>query len=171
MKIRYEIIRDDYLKFNMYHINNSKKAKMEMRIHRIFVPIGIAGLAFAFNVLTKMPLILGIPVFFGIGIFWSFFFPSYYKRRAMNNVTRSIGQGIHANSVSKYTITVKDEGLLVSSGAGQNVQRWDEIKKFVDIDDYIFIYVTENMANVIPKRCFKSKKEEEEFINIIRNHI
>lgn len=171
MKIKYEIVKDDYLKFNMYHINNSKKSKKEMMLHRIFVPIGIAGLAFAFNILTQMPLMIGIPLFFGAAILWAIFFPKYYKQNAMKNVSKMLGDGIHSNSISKYTLTVKEEGLLVSSQAGQNVQRWNEIKKFVETDEYIFIYVTESMANVIPKRCFKNKAEEEEFIKRIKEKI
>ncbi|MEG0641536.1 MAG: YcxB family protein [Clostridium sp.] len=171
MKIKYSITKDDYLKFNMYHLESSPGVKKELIIHRFVVPILIIGLAFALAVLTGMPLTIGVPVCVVGAICWSVFYPKFYKKNALRNVSKMLGRGVQSESISKNSITVQDEGIYASSQAGQTLHKWNEVIKFHETADHIFIYVTQKLAHVIPKRAFKDKEEENEFIEIIKKNI
>ncbi|MEF9933982.1 MAG: YcxB family protein [Clostridium sp.] len=171
MKIKYDITKDDYIKFNMYHLESSSNVKKELVIHRFIIPMMLVGLSAAFYVLTGLPLHIGVPLFLGIGIVWAVFYPKYYRKNALKNVSKVVDSGFQSSGVSKNTINVLDEGIHSSSRAGQTINRWDEVKKVHETDEYFFIYVTDKIAHVIPKRAFANKEEEHEFIEIINRNI
>ncbi|MEF9951374.1 MAG: YcxB family protein [Clostridium sp.] len=171
MKIKYDITKDDYIKFNLYHLESSPNVKKEIIIHRLVIPLLLVGLSAAFYVLLGMPMYIGVPLFVGIGILWSIFYPKFYRKNALKNVSKMIDNGLQSSGVSKNTINVLDEGIHSSSRAGQTINRWDEVKKVHETDEHIFIYVTEKIAHVVPKRAFENEEQEKEFIEIINRNI
>lgn len=171
MKIKYDITKDDYIKFNLYHLESSPSVKKELIIHRFIIPLLLVGLSAAFYVLTGLPLYIGLPLFIGIGIVWAIYYPKFYKKNALKNVSKMVDSGFQSSGVSKNTINVLDEGIHSSSRAGQSINRWDEVKKIHQTDEHIFIYVTDKIAHVIPKRAFANEEEEKEFMEIINRNI
>lgn len=171
MKIKYDITRDDYLKFNMYHLENSPKVKKELIIHRIVVPLLLVGLGFALHVLVKFSLVTTMPIFIIAAVVWSIVYPKFYKKVALKNVSKMLERGVQSESISRHSLSLKDEGILSSSNAGQAAHKWSDIVKFHEAENHLYIYITDKIAHVVPKRAFKDKEEETQFINIIKEHI
>lgn len=171
MKIKYEITKDDYLKFNMYHLETSKGVKKELLIHRVIIPILLVAAAFAFTVLTGIGIVFSLPIFLIAAIAWAVYYPKFYKKNAMKNLDKMFSRGLQSASASKYVLNVKDEGIFASSQAGQTLHKWSDIVRFYETDEHIFLYVTDKIAHVIPKRCFKNHEEETEFMDIIKEHL
>lgn len=171
MKIKYEITKDDYLKFNMFHLENSKGVKKELIMHRFVIPVLLLGAGYAFHVLAKAPLLASMLLALSGAVAWSILYPEYYKKNAMKNVDKMLSRGVQSTSITKHTLSVKDEGIIASSPVGQSVNKWSEVKKFSETPEHLFIYITDKVAHVIPKKAFKNKDEETEFIDIVRKNI
>ncbi len=168
MKIKYEITKDDYLKFNMYHLENSPSVKKELRVHRFIIPLLLVAVAGAFSLLSGIPITITFPIFLILAILWSVFYPKYYKKNALKNVSKVLEHGVQSQGTPRYVLNVKDDGIYATSGAGQTFNKWDDIIKFEETDSHMFLYVTEKVAHVVPIRAFKTDEEKNEFLNIVK---
>lgn len=170
MKIKYQITKDDYLEFNMYHLENSPSVKKELRVHKYIIPLLLIAAAAAFSLLTGMPLVITFPIFLIFAVLWSISYPKFYKQNAMKNVSRVLDHGVQSQGAPRYVLNLKEDGVYATSGAGQTFNKWSDIIKFEETDSHIFLYVTEKLAHVVPKRAFKTAEEKNEFLNIIKSN-
>lgn len=56
--------------------------------------------------------------------------------------------------ICEHTITLGEEVLIELSPFNEGRHRWNGIYQVVDATDYIYIFVSQSMAHIIPKRAF-----------------
>lgn len=72
---------------------------------------------------------------------------------------------------NKHNISLSNECLKETTSYNKNEYQWTGIVKVRNYKKYILVYVTKNLAYIIPKKYFNSKQEQDEFLEFIYNKI
>jgi hypothetical protein len=67
-----------------------------------------------------------------------------------------------------HTLTITDEGLTEKTDYNQTLQRWNGFHRIRDTFGYYYIFVTEALFHLVPKKSFNSPKDAQCFMDEIR---
>jgi hypothetical protein len=59
-----------------------------------------------------------------------------------------------------HELIVRDDGLLERTDVNESLHRWPGFHKIISSGGYLYIFVTDTQAHVVPKRCFTSTEEQ-----------
>jgi len=62
----------------------------------------------------------------------------------------------HRGVIGKHTLQITDEGLIERTDVNEAISKWAGLHKVVSGPKYLYIYVTESNAHIVPKRYFPS---------------
>ena len=92
MDITYTLKEEDYLKFNLYHIKNSKTGIRALNLQRFVPPLLYIVLAYLMTVVMEASLGVMIGYALVISILWIVFYPcifqTYNRSKCQENVKR-----------------------------------------------------------------------------------
>lgn len=71
--------------------------------------------------------------------------------------------------LTEHTLQVTETGLVEKTKFNESTFAWTGIPKVAQNRSYIFVYVQQNMAHIIPKRAFATPAEAEHFFQSARN--
>ena len=63
----------------------------------------------------------------------------------------------------EHTITLTDEWIIETTSVNEDKKKWSGVYKVVDTKEYIYIFLTPQMAHIIHKRSFSSPGQSELF--------
>ncbi|OZB90139.1 YcxB family protein [Paenibacillus sp. XY044] len=66
--------------------------------------------------------------------------------------------------LGEHTITLADEGIIESTSVNESIHKWGGIRDIENNEDYIFIFLNQTMAHIIPKRAFPSTETAAVFL-------
>ena len=87
--------------------------------------------------------ILIYAAFFCLFLFWQALW-------ALGNIAFRKYRGV----LGQHTLQITDEGLVERTDVNEAIHRWAGLYKIISGPKYLYIYVTETNAHMIPKRCF-----------------
>ena len=102
-----------------------------------------------------------------IGVGFYFYNNFRVKRHYYNYGKKVYQQSQSENSemiIGETGITVKDEATNAS-------YKWSAFIKKYDRNDVYYLYMSSNLALIIPKRVFRSKAEKESFEVMLAQHL
>jgi hypothetical protein len=73
--------------------------------------------------------------------------------------------------LTQHVVSVSDEGLVEETAYGATSSTWAGVPKVGQNRTYIFVYVQQNMAHVIPKVAFPSASDAVTFFEFVRSHV
>jgi len=155
LKVKVNITQSDAWNFSKHNILHNSRSRLDFFINVLSVPIFIAFMLYAekkptFNILIVS--ILSIPLACFIMLF-------IIKRRVNRSVLKSDGV------LGEHTIEISEEGLREKTEVNDNLHLWKGIIKVQQNNDYIYIYIAELTAHIIPKISFSSKEEANVFFD------
>lgn len=173
MKYEYELTRDDYIEFNLFHIYNSKTNIKSLRFIRFAPPILFLIIPFVFRLYSELDLAFGVSlvVFVAIALLWLILFPKKYKKRLIKSVTKMLDEGKNDGFLGVRTFEISDEGIFQVRSSGESKNNWSIVERLAITDDYIYIYTASIMAYIVPTRVFGNDQEKEAFLDIIRTNM
>jgi hypothetical protein len=68
----------------------------------------------------------------------------------------------------KYSLAIDGEGLHVKSNLNEGFNAWRDVWDITEAGDYIFIFVDQHLAHIVPKRAFKSPNDAYDFLHLIK---
>ena len=68
----------------------------------------------------------------------------------------------------EHTITVNEEMLIEETEFNRSEHYWKGITKITRTHEYIYLFVSRNMAHIIPVKVFKDSNSVEEFVNFCK---
>lgn len=162
MKIDIELTRKDYLEFNKRFILK-KRFRNSILIAASFIILWL--LIRNFDTLNIIKIGVELLIFAAIWI-----------------VAIIITHKIQIEKIKKLpskdgsilgirTIIIEQDGLREVAPSNESFVKWDGIKKMVDMEDYIYIFVDNIAAYVIPTRYFNNHNEKELFIMKLKEKI
>ena len=73
--------------------------------------------------------------------------------------------------LTEHILTASDDGVVEDTAYGSSSSTWAGITKVGQNRGYIFVYVQENMAHVIPKRAFASEADASRFYDFVQSRV
>ena len=170
MEFEYEITKEDFLAFNLYHAKHSETVKNALFKQRFIVPIIFLFLPFVFYWITGEFLIEVSIGFMLISILWLVFYPKYFYGYIKRNVSKVLNEGSSDNLLGKRVFVITEDGFIEKSKAGETKVHWSGIEKVEENEKYYFLFYSVISAYIIPKRDLPDKDTQEEFKQALRKN-
>ena len=168
MKLDYQLINNDYLEFNLFHMDNSDEIKKSLLASRVLLSFIIFGIAF---LAVRNQDISGY-VFFAViwlvcMVFYTRCFRTFVKRR----IEKMINEGKNISFLGNCSLILSDDGINVISDSSEVRTRWEGIERISQGKEHIYIYIGSVAAYVVPIRAFADKSEKQKFLEILNGKI
>ena len=169
MDIEFENTMDDVLTLNMYHFQHSTSFRRNRVIFQYVIP-GIPALVFLFvafgtgsSFLSALPWLLLALLLFVLG---PFSVRRSLKRRVVKMVTEGEGQG----AVGKHKLSITRSAVKETGRNSVTTTNWADVKKVVLMDKYVFIYISDSTAHIVPGRAFAGPSRWKEFKDTVQRY-
>ena len=166
MTIEYELTKDDYIGFNMYHIENSEKIKKTIFFQRYIMSL----------ILPLAPLIIVLTTnktfgqwyfyFIMVWVLWVVFYEKNFKRSIKRKLIKMASKGGANGIIGHHKLTLTEDKIIEHKIEDLSYDK-SIINKVGETDSHIFIYISDINAYVVPKSAFENKKEEEKFKKLL----
>lgn len=160
MKLEIEITRQDYLDFNVHHYRKTKLTKA--------VVVGLAGLFSLLFLINKNKSSLDDSRLFGPTVLYTLLYSSVIYGSLYN--TRKIPADNGA-TLGKKKIDFDESGIHFQDAFSSGQYSWSAVKSMDEGKKTFNLYIDTNMAIVIPKRCFFSSTQEQEFRTLVQQNL
>ncbi|MFZ3589673.1 YcxB family protein [Bacillus sp. DJP31] len=171
MKIHYEILEEDYVAFNLHHARHSETIKRSLKIQRLIGPLLFIVMPFLFARDDQLLFMIMLGMMTLLGFTWFFLFPIFMNKSIERTTRRMIKEGKNSNILGKREMTLTSEGIFDEGETNSTKSQWSTIEKFMDTDDYFFIYNSSVSAYIVPKRTFTKEEDRAEFVKFIEQSI
>ncbi len=171
MQINYELTKQDYIDFNLYHISYSKTSRQALFIQRYITSLIFLLAPFVVARFTEIPLEYWLVTFAITYLLWVFFYPKYFKRVVGKRVSKMVDEGKNVDLLGYRTVTIDAEGLHSKSDVSESTIKWSSVENVVETKEHIFIYVSAISAHIVPFRIFETDKDKEEFLKVLHDFV
>lgn len=169
MKFEFDLNEDDYLKFNISNMNNSNTLRKNLLIHKYSVPICWIILTFLWGEISSVPALIWLITFGFISIIWICCFRKYaefkttwYSKRELKNKNGGL-------YIGRRTVEINNDQLYTTSEYIQNSVNLRDTEKIIVEKEYVYVYISQISAIIIPLRIFKDNKEKDVFVDYMYN--
>lgn len=77
----------------------------------------------------------------------------------------------HKGLLGEHELEIQHDGLVERTAFNEAIHRWAGFHKVVKTRKFLLIYVTDNMAHIVPRRCFPSDEDLNRFEAVLRRHL
>ena len=167
MKFYLTVNDEDYIKFNEYHVMNSKSCAGMLWLTRLILPV-MAALVIVIMKLAGISIGLLIAECIALAVLtvvWQFKAKKILARSVKTSVEKLKKDGKLPYS-PEAEIEFADTELIETTA--RSVQRWnyDEIRSVGDTQEHIFILIGAMQGMILPKRCLNGK--ENGLLNVLK---
>jgi len=149
LKVVTNITPDDCWNFTKYNIRYDSKAKFKFYTNVIAVIFLVAFMSYLDSESMGqviLRIVLSIPMSYYLMLF-------LMKLRIKKFSKRN--EGI----IGEHSIEISEEGVREITKVNNSLNLWNGITKIKQDNSYIYIYIKEFEAHIIPKKSFKSEEE------------
>lgn len=176
MKFQYELTKQDYIDFNIYHIRNSGTLKRTLFIQRYVIAVIYLFIPFILVKVTDIPLWYWLSAFTITAVLWVTFYPKYFVSGTIKRILKMLDEGRNKDMLGKHIFTVNEEGIIEESENGESKINWSGVEKVIETEKHIFIYISSISAYIIPKSTFEDEDIKNEFLksldkNLYKSHL
>lgn len=162
MELKYEVTEEDYIKFNIYHAENSKAHKKTYNMLKYYIPI-LCGIIIYFTgpSLFKQPKFYWGIIAILFLIIWIVGFPKRHRKLIRKSVERMLKDGDNSSMICKNTMIIRDNDIKVINKHSTEITSREGIKELRVYDDMILIYLSGFTAHIVPTRYLTEENKEE----------
>lgn len=169
MKVKYEIIEEDLIDYNMFYASVSPTVKRTLLIQQYLVPFVYLSIPFLLYFLNGDPLIFFLPPFAILALLWFLFYPKYFKWTVRKRVSKMINEGDNKGTVGAHELTFTPDEIIEVGEFGEGRVKWDIVQKVFTTDKHIFIFIGAMKAYIIPKRSFVDENNYRDFLRSLED--
>jgi len=159
LEISFCIEKEDYWQFNKHVVLNNMNYKRLIIISVIILPIFMSIIFMMMKLPPWYSWTAGIVL--GLGLNWYSY--KRFKSRVLSLVDNKPGL------LGEHTIILSDEGIIESTSVNKGVNSWEGIRGVEQNEGYIFIFLNQMMAHIIPKRAFVNPEIADHFFEEAQN--
>lgn len=170
MEIKYELLEDDYIKFNLYHLRNSSTYKKQ-----VFIMKYIVNTVLAFSIFCIGSFVLNQSMLFWFLISISFLIiqikttEKQNEKREIKQIKKFLKEGENKFIFGKKILKIDNEKIYIKSELLEEIKNKKSIIDIKVYDDLILLYDSSITAEIIPKR-YLEKYEIEELLNVLKSN-
>ena len=169
LTVEYDLIKEDYIAFNMHHIDNSPTIKRSLFIQRYVVALVFLVFPFIFSNMTGVPILLPLIIYGAIFIAWILYYPRYFVATTKKRILKMINEGRSDNLFGPRSITLSEAGVQEVSDHGESRSSWRSIEKVDETAEHIYIYISSINAYLVPIRAFEGRTQKDEFMERLKD--
>ncbi len=161
--VRYSLTRGDILRWQFYLFCR----------HRVLIGfIVIVGLGLAWND-CRTPEFAAFPIATKIlyAIFMAALMLFFVGGATMASMALTVMFKKYRGVLGEHELEIRDDGLVERTDVNESVHRWAGFHKIITKRGYLFIYVTDANAHIVPRRFFASEQAERAFRDELERHI
>lgn len=158
MQVNYELTKEDYIDFNMYHGLRSKTVKKSMFLQQYILPIVYLIVPFFLEDFKSPKFKYCMGVFIVIAISWIILYKKYLKKYMRKRIVKMIDEGDTSKNFGNKVMILSEEGIEDIGKNDQSKLKWEGIYKIEESDKHIFIYKNSMSAYVVPIRALDNKE-------------
>lgn len=151
MEIKFKITEEDYINFNLYHIENSPAQKKTYNLLRYAMPILFSVPVYAVGaVLFKQPggYWAAIALLFVAG--WIVLWPNQYKKLIKRETQKILQEGDNSAIFGTKNMLIEEDSIkIISEFTSEEIAK-ESIKEIKIYEDMILIYLSSVTAQIIP---------------------
>lgn len=155
MNINYEITGNDIWSFNRYVMFKIPKFRRSFITNTLFIPL----LIFAVGLFAKFNIINLVFAVIVATLVYYFFAMALMKRKIIK--INSKKEGV----LGQQSMEISFSGVKVTTGTSSSEMSWKKINSIAETKQYIYIFISDQNAYIIPKRVFTSESEEQQFLS------
>ena len=168
MEINYELLEDDYIKFNLYHLRESETYKREIYTQKYILNSVLAFMIFVIgSFILKQPMLYWALISILFLIIQIKTNEKQNEKREIKKIKKYLEEGENKLLFCKKTLKIDNEKIYIKSELSEEIK---DKKSIIDIkiyDDLIVLYESSITAEITPKRYIEDAKVDE-FINILK---
>ncbi|WP_415314153.1 YcxB family protein [Clostridium perfringens] len=171
MIIKYKNSVDDFIKWGMYSFKKDLSIQKRINLLRIIIP-SIIIFTFTLIILSDRSHKINITfliVCIIVILLWVIFYPKIIEFKYNNQLKRTFSSS--KRICSEKVLTIDQYGIRNKSKDGFAKFSWNEIEKVIDLDTYIYIYIDDLSAIIIPSSAFENEEEKKELLKVINENI
>jgi hypothetical protein len=168
-KVEYELTKEDYIAFNMHHIDHSPTIKRSLFMQRYVVALVFLVFPFIFSNMSGAPLLLSLMVYGAIFVAWIIYYPRYFMATTKKRILKMIDEGSNENLFGPRSMTLTEEGVEEVNSHGESKSSWRSIEKVDETVDHIYIYTSSINAYLVPIRAFEGRTQKDEFVERLKD--
>lgn len=168
MKLEYNLIKDDYIAFNMHHIETSPTIRKTLLIQQYGVALVFLVIPYFFSRISGTPMLLSYIVYGAVFLAWILYYPKYFMAVTKRRTLKMIDEGDNSSIYGMQSITLTDKGIEQESNTGESRTAWHAIERIDETREYIYIYIGTMNAYLVPNRAFDDDAQRAEFLRILR---
>lgn len=153
MKIKYEVTCEDVMAFNIEHLKKTASIKKLQGRNRNAIASLYALIAIALFIYESTYWPFAWMLMF-IAILWFLFYPKAWELR----VTKKIRKIFKDKESIVNELEFNNDGIRAKSAKQEGLIPWTAVKRIISGDQYLFLYLTDDDAIIIPR------KEVEDFL-------
>lgn len=160
MKYKVRVNEEDYIRFNIFHMNHSKAGKRSKNIQRVQYPIlSLVIILIFFLSGVGYRLIIAEAVFMTVFcVLWCIFLPKTMEKNIRKNIKKMKAEGklpYHADSEIEF----QESMIVATSEQGEIHINYEGIENIFLEQDYLYIFFGVAQAFIIPLHCLGEDKE------------
>ena len=164
MDIEYDILLEDILALNLYHHQQSPSARRNRMLLQYGPPV-IPVIVFLFQAFVSgASMVASLPWLFFAGI-WVIFVPFSLRRSMKKRVARMVLEDQDGGVTGRHKFTLASDAVTDKTGSGKTKTKWRDVWKLVATNYYLYVYISDTSAHIVPKRAFDSEEEFREFVD------
>lgn len=168
MQIEFELDMNDWMELQKCHHQNSKQFQRTKLIVTLIMPI-VCSVFLTIDAINGKLGWLNIVVFGILSLLWVVFYPKRFVNRTIEKTKKTLDEGDNSGLLGKHKIILNDEGLHCTLPLSEQKIQWAGIKKVIETNDYLFLYVTSVSAIIIPKK--KIEKDVVELSKMLKANV
>lgn len=170
MEIKFELTEEDYIKYNLYHVNKSPSMRKSILIQRLMGPAVFIIAPFIVAKYSDIPLWYWITLFGITTIVWLAFYPKYANWEMRTRLKKLMKERNNESLFAERKLTITEGGIAEESPGEMSSISWGKVVSVEEAEEYIYIYISPVEAHIIPKRVFKDEAEQKAFMAEIRSY-
>lgn len=104
-------------------------------------------------------------IFGTIALLWALFYVKWFKFRIARRADKRIDSGKAPGVVGPHELFI--EQGVISDKTSADITRYESIEKVVESRTHLFVYVSDVMAYIVPKKVFAKPEDLDAFREIL----
>lgn len=161
MKYQVKVNEEDYIRFNIFHVNHSRAGKRLKTMMRLRFPILSLLLIFTFYIVgAENIFILTETIFLTVFcVVWCIFLPKFIEKSVRKQIHKMKVAGklpYHADAEIEF----QESMIVEKSEQGETHVKYQDIENIYPEQDYLYIYFGVAQAFIIPRHCLGEDAEK-----------
>lgn len=166
MKIEYTLELEDIVLYNLKYIRSLPESLKSIKRNRWILPLIYGSIGVAILGVTPEHWLMGGFLVLLSGL-WFKFYPSVWDQKTARQLKRHFKKRDDLNLKTLNTINFKGDCFEVKSSSREGKIHWNQVIKAESDNLYIYLYLTEEDAIIIPKSRIDDKSKWEALVALV----